>query len=117
MPLNLETNAHSREGWRQEKIVAELSFDRKLFEQENDWKSLNEDLNEAKTRLELALKLEEIQQSKLNIERERLQKGRSTTYQVLLFEQDYLSSQSNRIRSQAQILTLIAQMKLFGEIL
>ena len=117
VPLDLDTTSKSRDGWRKEKIAAELTYDRKLFEQEENWKDLNETLSEARKHLELSRKLEVIQESKLNAERARLQHGRTTTYQVLLFEQDFLQAQLGRIRDQANVLNIIAQMKLFGETL
>lgn len=117
VPLDLSTVSKARDGWRKEKIAAEMLYDRKLFEQEESWKNLNETLSETRDHLRLSRKLEMIQASKLNAERIRLRQGRTTTYQVLLFEQDYLQAQLGRIRDQASVLTLIAQMKLFGETL
>lgn len=116
-PIDLPLMNSAREGWRKEKIAAELKYDQKVLEQEQGWKNLNETLGEAKQHLELALKLEKIQLAKLNNERDRLHHGRTTTYQVLLFEQDYLVAELNRIRSQAQVLSTVAQLKLFGETL
>lgn len=115
MPLNFGVTSRSREGWRQEHVAAELNYEKKLFEQEQSWKNLVENLNEAKTRLSLSRKIELIQQSKLTNEKNRLNRGRTTTYQVLLFEQDYLLAQLTRIRNQVIVLNIIAQMKLFGE--
>jgi outer membrane protein TolC len=117
MPYNFNILSGIREGLRQENVAAELLLDRKLFEQENSWKDLTQSFGEAKTRLSLSHRLETIQKSKLDNERIRLQRGRSTTYQVLLFEQDFLSAQLLRIRDQASILNIVAQMKLFGETL
>ncbi len=114
-PLDFSTTRNSRAGWEQESIAAELNYDRKVFEQEQSWKDLNQTLQESKQQLKLSQKLESIQEKKLNIERDRLTRGRTTTYQVLLFEQDYLLAQLVRIRNQATILNIIPQMKLFGE--
>lgn len=116
-PLALGLAGQARKGWRDETTAAELSYERKLFEQEQTWKDLITNYQDGKNQLELSEKLEKIQFSKLENERERLKKGRTTTFQVLLFEQDYLLAELTRIRSQANILNLIAQMKLFGETL
>ncbi len=115
LPLDLSTLSKSQKGWQQERQAAELLLDQKLFEQEQAWKELQQSLNETRKRLIISQKLEVIQESKLKNERKRLQSGRTTTYQVLLFEEDFLLSQLGRIREQAKLLTLIAQMKLFGE--
>jgi outer membrane protein TolC len=114
-PLDLGVLSKSRDGWRQEQVAADLNFSRKVYEQEQNWKQLNESLEQTIGQYKLALKLEDVQKSKLNNERGRLQRGRSTTYQVLLFEQDYLQAQLTRIQNEAKILNILAQMKLFGE--
>jgi outer membrane protein TolC len=114
-PIDFGVLKGSREGWRQEQISTDLQYSRKLFEQEQNWKQIIEQFEETNQLYKLSLKLEEVQKSKLSHERTRLQKGRSTTYQVLLFEQDYLQAQLTRIRNEAQIINLVAQMKLFGE--
>jgi outer membrane protein TolC len=113
--LDFGLSSSARDGWRRELIAAELAYDRKFFEQERSWSDLNQNLSEARQHLELSRKLETIQEAKLKSERNRLQHGRTTTYQVMLFEQDYILSQLTRIRDQANVLNIIAQMKLFGE--
>jgi outer membrane protein TolC len=117
MPLDQSLINKAHEGWKKEQIAAEKSYDQKVFDSEQSWKDLTESLKEAKAHLSLSRKLEEIQRQKLEAERKRLNQGRTTTYQVLLFEQDFLLSQLNRIRDQSRALTLIAQMKLFGELI
>jgi len=115
VPLDFEITKRTTDGWKLEKIAAEKYYDQKVFSQEQDWKNLNESFNEAKMRLDLSITLENVQSAKLKAERDRLSRGRTTTYQVLLFEQDYLTSQIVRVRDQAIILNLIAQMKQYGE--
>lgn len=117
MPLDFGILSHSREGWKKEHIAANLTYDQKVIEQEQNWKDLNETFGEAKHHLDLSRKLEQIQETKLTMERDRLKRGRTTTYQVLLFEQDYLAAQMMRIRDQVNVLNLVAQMKQFGETL
>jgi outer membrane protein TolC len=114
MPLS-GVRSKALEGWQKEHIAAEKTFDQKLFEQEQSWKDLNESLSDQRKQLDLAFTLEEIQKAKLENERDRYKSGRTTTYQVLLFEQDYLYAELARIRNQAGVLNTIAQMKLFGE--
>jgi outer membrane protein TolC len=86
----------------------------KLFEQEQEWNDLNQKFHEAKKRLTLTRDIEIVQDKKLVREKARLHLGRTTTYQVLLFEQDYSTAQLARIRAQADILRILTQMKLFG---
>ena len=71
-------------------------------------------LTEGKRKLDLARKIETVQKNKLDLERDRHKRGRTTTYQVLLFEQDFASSQLSRIRAEAELLRILAQMKTFS---
>lgn len=117
VPLDIGILSKSKEGWQLERLAADLNFDRKRFEQDQNWKDLVQNFGDSKKHLELSRKLELLQGNKLEHERDRLHQGRTTTYQVLLFEQDYLLAQLTRIRDQANLLNLIAQMKTFGETL
>ena len=112
-PLDPSTVSAVRGGYLKESQAAELNYQRKLFEQENDWESLNRKLSEARRRLDVAHGLEDTQQEKLAYERKRLKQGRSTTFQVLQFELDYLTSQLTRLRNQSDIFNILAQMKTF----
>ena len=115
MPLDFSVTKDAREGWAKQRAGAELVYDRKLFEQEETWKDLSTRLSQARHRLVLALAIESAQLTKLEYERIRLEKGRTTTYQVLLFEQDYASAQLGRLSAEGTVLGLLAQMKLFEE--
>ncbi len=115
LPLDFDTVSRSQNAWRQEKAAAELTYERKLFEQEQSWKDLSQKLDDSKNHLRLSQLLEVTQRKKLEKEQDRLKKGRTTTFQVLLFEQDYLFSQLSRIKDQMTLLNILAQMKLFGE--
>jgi len=113
-PLDVSLVDRSKNGWKQESVAAEFNYDRKTFEQEQKWRDLNESLTDARKQLELSRKLVKVEKSKLEIAKKRLSQGRMTTYQVLLFEQDYLSAELGRLNNQKAVLNLIAQMKLFG---
>lgn len=113
-PLDIPEILKSRNGHQLEKQAAATTFERKVFEQENDWKDLSQKLNEAKRRLNLTHVLELTQQDKLSNEKDRFAKGRTTTYQVLTFEQDYATAQLSRIRAEQEVVNIIAQMKTFG---
>ncbi|MBC7691462.1 MAG: TolC family protein [Methylotenera sp.] len=113
-PLDLGLLNDAKKGWAKEKSGAELTYQKRLFDQDIDWKNLNDQFEQAKKRLRLAIAIEKIQQKKMTYERERLGRGRTTTYQVLLFEQDLSQAELARVQSQAEVLQLLARMKLFG---
>jgi hypothetical protein len=61
------------------------------------------------------MELEDAQKLKFNAERKRMQEGRSTTYQIFLFEQDFLNAQLGRIQAMAQVLDVLTNMKAYEE--
>jgi|GEM_PF-4766369 len=78
--------------------------------------NLNQQIEDANRRLILATKLEATQRQKWAYESERQQKGRSTLYQVLMFEQDYASAQAAKTQAQVAVLRLMAQLKTYGSV-
>ena len=113
-PLDFGLLGDTRGGYRREQLAAEQNYSRKLFEQDRTWTDLVAQLIEGRHRLDLAKKIESVQKTKLELERDRHRRGRTTTYQVLLFEQDYATAQLSRIRAEAQLLSILAQMKTFS---
>jgi outer membrane protein TolC len=105
-----------REGWEARKQAAEYSYKRKLLEQETQWNDLVDRFGQDKVRVSLYDKLEKAQKVKLDYERERRGRGLTTTQQVIYFEQDYQQAQLGRIQTEADLLQVLAQMKLYGDI-
>lgn len=114
MPLSSDLVRRSREGGALSASAAENAAQRQEFEMQRDWQDLTARFDDAQKHLKLTTTFEKVQAEKVEYERQRLRRGRTTTYQVLAFEQDYANSQLNRIRAEANILGLIAQMKTFG---
>lgn len=114
MPLDVMTESKVREGYAAEALAADWTYQRKVFDEELDWINLSAKFREAKDRFKLYADLEKTQKEKLEFERERQQRGRSTLNQVLLFESDLQLAQLGRIRTLTELLTLNAQMKLYG---
>jgi outer membrane protein TolC len=113
LPLAFNTTSATRAGYLREFHSAELKFQRKAQEQERDWLEITRKLNESTERVNLAKKVEQIQAMKFERERERQRLGKTTTYFVLLFEQEYVLSLLNRLRLQSENLSLRAQAKNF----
>lgn len=114
MPLNISAQADAREGARQAQTAAELNHKYLVYSQEQEWIDLVASFKDAQTTLKLAETMERAQKAKLDNERIRLRQGRTTTYQILLFEQDYLVSEIARIRAANQIITLKSQIQLYS---
>lgn len=113
IPLNLSATSDARAGALKAERAAEFSYQHKQFIQEQDWINLVQQLSEAKENLRLATNIVNAQKAKLENERVRLRQGRTTTYQVLLFEQDFSQSEVSRVQAASQILGLQAQIKLY----
>ncbi|MBL7558159.1 MAG: TolC family protein [Bdellovibrionaceae bacterium] len=114
IPLSLGTVDSIRQGYRKEAMAADLNYKRKVFEQERQWKDLTNQFKDSMGRYQLAQKMEKAQRSKMEFERGRQTKGLTTTFTVLQFEQDYANAQLARLRSQADVVNIYAQLKTFG---
>jgi outer membrane protein TolC len=113
MPLNIGASSDTKAGARKTEKAAELNYQYAVYAQEQDWVNLTRNLSDARDNLRLLGRIEEAQKAKLEAERGRLRQGRTTTFQVLLFEQDYSQSALTRVKSAAGILGLQAQIKLY----
>ena len=113
IPLDVGSLSATSQGWAKERAAAEKNYSQKVFTQEKEWADLEQGLRDARKRLELAVQIEDIQKKKLLNERERLNRGRTVTYQVLMFEEDFSQAQLNRLRTQAELLSILARMKTF----
>lgn len=112
-PIDLFTTNKLRGAYNADAMSADLSYQRKKFENEKEHQDLLKSLEDAKTRLELTQKMEKLQQEKLAYEKERLFKGKTVTYQVLQFEIDYANAQLMRLREEAKIIGILASLKTY----
>lgn len=99
--------------YKAESHAAELAYSRKKFELTNEWQRLTEQFNLFAKQLTIAEKIVETQRQKLRNEEDLLRNGRTTTFQVLQFEQDYFNAQSQYLDTKNNLLKLSAMMKLF----
>ena len=113
-PLDFSTTSQVIHGYQKEKIAANENFERKKFDVEKEWNDLVAKFEDAKEKLSLIEKIEEAQKIKASNERDRLSKGRTVTFQVLNFEQDYAQSELARIQVESAILNLYSQLKVFS---
>ncbi len=116
VPLGVPAVLDQRHGAEMEARASELTRERREFDEEREWETLKDALADARKRLDLAGKMEAIQKDKYEHEKGRQAKGRSTLFQVLMFEQDYAAAQLNRIRMKADYMRIIAQMKTFSDL-
>lgn len=113
---NTLASKHSKEivkGYHQEALALEKNLAYQKFEEAKEFQELRERFGETLRKYELCLQLEEIQKNKYKNELSRQEKGRTTIYQVLMFEQDYLNAQLNRIRVTSELVGICAKTREF----
>lgn len=115
MPIDLNALKYARDGAARKAAAADKSYQQKLLSEQNDWRALTDGFNDAKERLKLSVMIERTQKEKLEFERTRFNRGRSTTYQVLMFEQDYAASQLGRLQLMGEVLRLASQSRLYSK--
>ncbi len=115
MPLDRSLASAAMAGVAKEQMAAQMQYQQKLKDQLQDWQDLGQRVAELKNRLKLCQSISATQKTKLDRERKRLQTGRTTTFQVLSFEQDYARSRLNEINAKLELVRALTQIKLFGE--
>ncbi len=114
MPLFIGENSDIRSGRMKQQLAAEsLTLQTKLVNAQN-WEDLDKKFSEAKGRLKMADSLVKAQKEKLDHEKYRFNLGRTTTFQVLTYEQDYAQALITRLRIAQEILTNHALMKAYS---
>lgn len=113
LPLDYGSWSGAREGYQRDISAAEKNLLRRRLEVEQEWLDLKHRLSESMSRLKVARELESTQKEKSDFERDRLARGRSTTYQALMFEEDYAQARLTRLRHQFESLTIAIRMKSF----
>lgn len=111
VPLNVPNWVRSIRGANQQIEAAHYELEQSRLSEAREWNDLSARLQDARARLKLTNTVESIQRDKFENERQRLQRGRTTTFQALTFEQDYAAAQLLRLRTQAEVLQVLAQMK------
>lgn len=101
------------EAYSEEASAAEMSLARLAVDERVEKEKLIKRFKDLQERLKLSQDLEMAQKKKLENERKFQRRGRSTTFQVLTFEQDYLNSQVSGLRLRLQLMNIYADFKNF----
>ncbi|MFM7556973.1 MAG: TolC family protein, partial [Alphaproteobacteria bacterium] len=113
MPLNIGVSADIRKGARLQASSHKTSYQEKLLQQEVDWKNLIQNFKDWQDNLKLSMQIELTQRAKLENERNLLSRGRTSTYQILVFEQEYSNAELNTQQIAQKLYELIAEQKLY----
>lgn len=113
MPLDVSRSSDLRSGYE---LLAESSELESLdVEQQKEllWKKTVDMSTQLRDQWEIVKNLVDVQKSKADEERKKFNNGRSTTFQVLSFEQDYISAQNQKNNLEFQIRQFINSLKLY----
>jgi len=108
IPLD-RTSAKAADGYKLSYQASEDAYRDKALETDQAWAQLKDRLEDVNKRLEMSTRIEDIQKRKLAKEREQLNVGRSTQFQLQSFETDYAMSRLQRLGVQAEKLFLWAE--------
>jgi outer membrane protein TolC len=113
MPIDAPKYLKVREGLADMKRGQELILQTTERDFETAWKNFVDTGQRLGTQIALLRELENTQKMKADAERLRFQRGRSTTFQVLSFEQDYISARSRRIAVELEARRFITQLAMY----
>lgn len=113
-PLDLPTLRRARSGYAAQSAAARREAEQARLAAGQDWARLAERWEDVGVRLTLAREIEALQRDKLQAETERFSQGRTTTFQLLMFEEEFSQSQLTRLRLGMERLILEAQARLYN---
>jgi len=112
-PMDFDLTSKVKSGARMTEEAQRTIFRQKEIDQDRDWINLVERFQDSKESLILVEKLVEAQTKKLANEQSRLRIGRTTTYQVLLFEQDKSQAELSKVQISQALLNIRSAFKLY----
>jgi outer membrane protein TolC len=113
MPLDFSSTKKARNGYKAQKLVSAYRYKRIKFEEEVNMRNLRRQYSELKSQYLLVSNLEKAQKNKLQNEIKIQKRGRSTTFQVLNFEQEYLSTQMRKMQLKSNIAKIYTDLLVF----
>jgi outer membrane protein TolC len=113
VPLHLAASADARDGARMRQAAADAELEHKQKDQDLQWADLVANHQESLNRLDLLGQIVKAQSEKLKEEKRLIRLGRSSLFNVLNFEQDYLRAERARAQSLYESLSLRLQGQLY----
>lgn len=114
-PLDFSASKRVRESGVLSQDAARDYYQQSKMVHQRDWDSLKQRLEDAVRTYALSNELVEAQKLKLENEKKQLEFGKSTTFHVLQFEQEYSQSEISRLQIAQQILSLRSLLALYHE--
>ena len=114
-PLDFGILSRAKAGYDHEVAAAKENFDKQVIDQKVEWQNYLKKLQYSKENLAHSTKLKEIQKTKLQYEKDKYNKGRTTLFQVLSYETEYASSTANELTSLLEVVKNYAYLKTYVE--
>jgi outer membrane protein TolC len=114
IPLDFSEINRMNQGYKAQAAAAEATTARAEFDLDQDWLDLEKQFKDAMSRLALARELEKLQSEKLQYERERFASGRTTSFQVLQFEDNFSDASLSKLKVENELITMRAKARLYN---
>jgi outer membrane protein TolC len=113
MPLDLGNLSDSKDGYALLANSQSLAEKARTRSESILWKNTVDQAETLVQQLKIVRELETVQKNKADLERSKYNNGRSTTYQVLMFEQDYVNSRNQKLNLELQIRKFLTSLELY----
>lgn len=113
-PLSQSLVRDSQKGYELEAEAADLKYRQVLLDSRSELSSLSRQFDITLKKLSLARELEKVQLEKYRAEQKRHEKGKTTVYFTITFQDDYAAAQISRLAAALKLRLICAQMKLYG---
>jgi outer membrane protein TolC len=113
MPLDQATAGRSREGLAMLAESEEYQQGARVNDERASWQQMVNAGRQLGEQHQLVMQLEKVQKLKANAERDKYNRGRSTSFQVLSYEQDYVNSRAQLLAVELQIRKFVSQLRMF----
>ena len=113
LPLDQVKASHARAGFASLEKSQQLAEQARVRDQSLTWAETVDQAGALAKQVTLLRELEVLQKKKADAERDRMNRGRSTTFQVLTFEQEYNTIRAQRIQTEFQTRQFINSLALF----
>lgn len=113
VPLDLGNLSDSKDGYAllaNSQVLAEKA---RVKNESIQWKNAVDQAETLTQQLNIVRELETVQKNKADLERTKYNNGRSTTYQVLMFEQDYVNSRNQKLNLELQVRKFLTSLDLY----
>lgn len=115
VPLQFSKLADTRAAAKHEASSAEIQYRIGRRELEIGFSNLKGQITETLNKLDFAMRLEKTQREKLANEDKRYRQGRSSSFQLLTFEEDLAAAELEALTLFARLRSLLADLQLFQE--